>query len=146
MHAKLCIVGWILLHKLCIDGKAYAYSAPTATPATEAQESTVQWRTTPKDTALWRREPFKNIEGQNYNPSKNLKQGTIGVFPEFSLQGIMKSNGCYYAIINGSTVKSGDRLNEWTIAGISRHRVTIRRNNEKQIYDIYQGRIERGTR
>lgn len=58
----------------------------------------------------------------------------------------MKSNKHYYAIINGRTVKRGDHIGDWTIAEISRYRVTMRREKEKQIHDIYQGRIDRGTR
>jgi hypothetical protein len=58
----------------------------------------------------------------------------------------MKSNNHYYAIINGRTVKPGDKVDGWSIAEISRYRVTIRRDKEKQIYDIYQGKIDRGTR
>jgi len=58
----------------------------------------------------------------------------------------MKSNKRRYAIINGRTVKTGDHVDGWTIAEISSHRVTLRREKEKQIYDIYQGRIDRGSR
>lgn len=62
------------------------------------------------------------------------------------LQGIMKINRHYYAVINGRTVKSGDHVDGWTIAGIRRYRITVRREKEQRIYDIYQGRIDRGTR
>jgi len=58
----------------------------------------------------------------------------------------MKINKHYYAIINGRTIKPGDRIDGWTIAEISRFRVTLRREKEKQIFDIYQGKIDRGNR
>lgn len=74
------------------------------------------------------------------------RQGIQESVSELSLQGILKSSRSYYAIINGRTVKPGDRIDGWTISGITRHSVTVRRDNEKQVYDIFQGRIDRGSR
>lgn len=76
----------------------------------------------------------------------SVHRGALETSSELSLQGIMKINRHYYAIINGRTVKTGDQIDGWTVAKIKRYQVTIRREKEKQIYDIYQGRIDRGTR
>jgi len=146
MRAKPCIAGCTLLLALTvICAKNPVFAAPSS-PATSGAGSSAQWKSIQEDSASWRREPFKNLEDSKQLPGPAVKQGSTGASPDLVLQGIMKSNKHYYAIINGRTVKSGDRIDGWNIAEISRNRVTIRRENEKQIYDIYQGRIDRGSR
>lgn len=142
MHAKHCIIICIILLSLAVTGTEYEISAATASPATAEQHNTTQWKTIPEDSTSWRREPFKSPETLKQIPGLSAKQSS----PDFSLQGIMKSNKHYYAIINGRTVRRGDQIDGWTIAEINRYRVTIRHEKEKQIYDIYQGRIDRGSR
>lgn len=103
-----------------------------------------QWKFTPEDSTTWKREPFKKTEGAQKTPQSSAKSAFTS--SDVVLQGILKSNARFYAIINGTTVKSGDRIDGWTVAQISRHRVILRRDKETQIQDIYQGKIDRGTR
>lgn len=146
MRAKPYLAGCTLLLALTVIGAKNHVSAAPASPAASGTGSPAQWKSIQEDSASWRREPFKNLEDSKQLPGPTVKQGSTGSSPDLFLQGIMKSNKHYYAIINGRTVKSGDRIDDWNIAEISRYRVTLRREKEKQIYDIYQGRIDRGTR
>ena len=146
MRAKPCIIGSTLLLALTVAGAEYSFSTATASPAPAGHTSVPEWKSTPEDPSSWRREPIKSPIAPKRIPGQSLKQVSSGVSTELVLQGIMKSNKHYYAILNGRTVKPGDHMDGWTIAEISRYRVIIRRDKEKQIYDIYQGRIDRGTR
>ena len=110
------------------------------------QQPIPQWKSTPEDSTTWRREPFKSTEDISKGTMANGKTTTVTSSPELNLQGILKSNTGYFAIINGTTVKPGNRIEGWTISEISRHRVTLSREKEKLAYDIYQGKIDRGTR
>jgi hypothetical protein len=123
-----------------------AGAALTASPVSAGQGKNSQWKSIPEDSTSWQREPFKNLEPAALGKGTSANQGISRTSPDLALQGIMKSNNHYYAIINGRTVKPGDKVDGWSIAEISRYRVTIRRDKEKQIYDIYQGKIDRGTR
>ena len=147
MRAKPCIVGCTLLLALtAAAGAKHFVLAASASPAVSGNASTAQWKSVSEDSASWRREPFTKSEGIAPAMGSPAKPGATGASPDISLQGIMKSNKRYYAIINGRTVKPGDYIDEWKVVEISSYRITIRREKEKQIYDIYQGRIERGTR
>ncbi len=125
--------------------KSDVRAATSATPVPTATESGAHWKSTPEDPSPWRREPFKKPELESKG-STVTRQGIQETAGELSLQGILKSSRNYYAIINGRTVKTGERIDGWTISGITRHNVTVSRNNEKQVYDIFQGRIDRGSR
>lgn len=142
MHAKPYIVGCLLLLTLSVVWSDFSIAAP----ASAGIGSMPQWKTIPEDSTTWRREPFKSPEGPKRGSAPSAKQGLIAGSADIALQGIMKSNKHYYAIINGKTVKPGDHIEGWSVAEISRYRVTLRREKEKQIYDIYQGTIDRGTR
>lgn len=147
MCSKTCIACCILLLTLSIANGQHAVAAATAAPAAAGPGSTAQLKSIPEDSNAWRREPFKSPEESTHvAPPPAAKQGSTGASTDLALQGILKSSKHYYAIINGRTVKSGDHIEGWTIAEINRYRVTVRRQKEKQIYDIYQGRIDRGTR
>lgn len=111
---------------------------------TPASQGAAVWKTEPEDTRAWPREPFRKLEGPKAAASP--LQGVPGMTNSIVLQGIMKIDRHFYAVINGRTVRTGDHIDEWTIAGITRHRVTLRSDKEQQIYDIYQGRINRGTK
>jgi hypothetical protein len=117
----------------------------TSCPAapTTASKAAPSWKSEPEDPHGWAREPFKKIEVSK-TPS-GMQVSSAGV-DDITIQGIMKIDKHYYAIINGRTVKTGDRIDEWAITKISRHRVTVRREKEQQTFDIYQGRINRGTK
>jgi hypothetical protein len=121
-----------------VDPVASSYAAPP--PAAQAAPS---WKTEPEDPNTWPHEPFKKIE----DPKALLRaDGALVDTSDLVIQGIMKIDKHYYAIINGITVKPGNRIDDWVIVNISRHRVTVRREKEKQTYDIYQGKINRGTK
>jgi hypothetical protein len=121
-------------------------AASTVSPISSSHVGTAQWKPIQEDSTPWQREPFKNLDSLARLPGQPAKQGFTGASPDFALHGIMKSRKHFYAIINGRTVKSGDSIDGWSVAEISRYRVTLRREKEKQVYDIYQGRIDRGTR
>jgi hypothetical protein len=68
-------------------------------------------------------------------------------YQEIQLQGIMQAGKAFHALINGRTVKAGDRVGGSTINHISRYQVVLlNERKEKVIYDIYQGRIDRGKK
>jgi hypothetical protein len=146
MRTKPCIVGTLLLLALTCAGSKYAFTATTAVSASVKSENPAQWKTIPEDSTRWRREPFKSSESPKDVPKSPVTQRIAGESSDLSLQGIMTSNKHYYAIINGRTVKPGDHIDGWTIADISRQRVTVKREKEKQIYDIYKGRLDRGIK
>ena len=63
----------------------------------------------------------------------------------FQLQGIMLAGKRFHALINGRSVKVGDTISGVTVKQISRYQVVVlNERKEKIIYDIYQGRIDRG--
>ena len=146
MRANSCIAGCTLLLVLNLGTAQHAFSAAAPSPASSGQVAVPRWKSITEDPATWRREPFRNPVTSKSGP------GTPGAFVPaaassgLALQGIMKSNTRYYAIINGTTVRAGDRIDGWSVAAISSYRVTLRRDKEQQIYDIYQGKIDRGTR
>jgi len=146
MHAKPCIIGCTLLLALSVSGVDHALSVTVGQPATAGHAGTALWKTIPEDATAWRREPFKGTDALKSITAPTTKQSSLAVPSELELQGIMKSNTHFYAIMSGRTVKTGDHVEGWTIDSISRHRVTLHRKDEKQIYDIYQGRIDRGSR
>jgi hypothetical protein len=146
MGAKSSIAGCILLLALTVSGAKHSVSASAASSATAVHGTIPQLKTIPGDTASWRREPFKSPAITDHITAPSVKHSPAGTSPDLDLQGIMMSNHHNYAIINGRSVKRGDHINEWTVTDISRRRVTLRREKEKRIYDIYQGRIDRGTR
>lgn len=146
MYSKTRITGFILLVALTAGSGKPAVSAVTAAPAAAGTVPAAQFITIPEDANAWRREPFKNPEEPKRMTGPPAKQASTGTSSELALRGILQSGRHFYAVINGRTVRTGDQIEGWTIAEISRYRVTVRRQNEKQIYDIYQGRIDRGTR
>jgi hypothetical protein len=121
-------------------------TAATPPSAPTRHENQTQWKNIPEDTNPWRREPFKSPDTAKNVPALSSVQKSTAGTPDLLLQGIMNKNKHFYAIINGRTVKPGDSIEGWSVAEISRYRVTVRREKEKRIYDIYQGRIDRGTR
>lgn len=147
MHIKPIIVAYSLFLTLSMAGFSQTLSAGAASGAVTVNQATPKWKSIPEDQNSWRREPFKYPETTKHNTSQQDRQNpTTGEMSDLDLQGIMKSNKNYYALINGRTIKTGDRIDGRVVTGISRHRVTLRRENEKQTFDIYQGKIDRGTR
>lgn len=125
----------------------HALCAPAPSPVKPASASQPAGKNTlPEDSGAWRREPFKPLEGPKQPAGQTLPGALQLAQPDLLLQGIMKSGNRYYAIVNGRTVRAGDRIEGWTVSGISRYQAVFRRDKEKAIYDIYQGKTDRGNR
>jgi hypothetical protein len=108
-----------------------------------------------EDSAKWRRDPFmankKNVTGTPALKTIPIKKAAAETKKEqeidIDLQGIMQSDNSFHALINGRNVKTGDTIDGITIKEISRFNVVgINERKEKVIYDIYQGRIDRGKK
>lgn len=116
-----------------------------STPSTSISEDSGVWRRDPfigavkkgGGTSSTRGLPVKGLTGY----SKQLKERA----EDIHLEGIMQTDRAFHALINGRTVKTGDAISGVTIKEISRYQVVVlNENKEKIIYDIYQGRIDRG--
>jgi hypothetical protein len=108
-----------------------------------------------EDSGAWRRDPFIGAvkKGEGTSSTKGLPvKGLTGYSKQqkeqaedIHLQGIMQTDRAFHALINGRTVKTGDAISGVTVKEISRHRVVVlNENKEIIIFDIYQGRIDRG--
>jgi hypothetical protein len=107
-----------------------------------------------EDSGSWRRDPFIGSlkKGDNPPTAKAIQQNRPGAaLPkreqdmDIQLQGILQTGKSFHALINGRTVKAGDTFDAVTIKQINRYQVVLlNEHNEKIIYDIYQGRIDRG--
>lgn len=103
-----------------------------------------------QDPSAWKRNPFANGTKQ-VKPTTPATTAGIGrhTVPEqsFHLQGIMQVNKNYHALVNGMTVKRGDVIGSMTIKEITRYKVVVQNDRKEKItYDIYQGRIDRGSK
>lgn len=109
-----------------------------------------------EDSAKWRRDPFmankKNVTGSSAPKTVPIKKNVVENKKEpeidIDLQGIMQSGDSFHALINGRNVKAGDNIGgDITVKEISRFNVVVvNERKEKIIYDIYQGRIDRGKK
>lgn len=128
---------------------ATAESAQTQNTAQQTQAVAVS-----RDSGPWRREPFigsskkstaaPTARGSQLIPGKE-PSGRHGLDEDIHLQGIMQADNAFHAMINGRSVKAGDTIGSTTIREISRFRVVVvNGRKEKVVYDIYQGRIDRG--
>jgi len=144
MRDKSFIYACILLSALSFFSAPHPAAGKEPIKAPGTTPPIPQWKFTPEDFTTWKREPFKKSEGTQKTSQASAKAPFTS--SDVVLQGILKSNTRFYAIINGITVKPGDHIEGWTVAQISRHRVILRRDKETQIQDIYQGKIDRGTR
>ncbi|MFA7402711.1 MAG: hypothetical protein WC007_01860 [Pelobacteraceae bacterium] len=107
-----------------------------------------------EDSGSWRRDPFIGSlkKGDHPPTAKTIQQNRPGAaLPkreqdmDIQLQGILQTGTSFHALINGRTVKAGDTFGAVTVKQISRYQaVLLNERNEKIIYDIYQGRIDRG--
>lgn len=104
-----------------------------------------------EDLSTWKRDPFIGSLNKGAVPTtaKGIPLKTGAVLPnqeqDIQLQGIMKADKRYHVLINGRSVKAGDTFGGVTVKEISRYRVVLlNERKEKIIYDIYQGRIDRG--
>ena len=109
-----------------------------------------------EDSAGWRRDPFigKIKKSAAFTSTKAIPlktgaghQNREQLQVDIQLQGIMQADKKFHALINGRSVKAGDMIDGVTIKEISRYRVVVLNDRkEKIIYDIYQGRIDRGVK
>ena len=104
-----------------------------------------------EDSGTWRREPFigslKKGDGTPAAKAVQIKSSVGASKQELDihLQGIMQADKKFHALINGRTVKAGDMIGGGIVKQITRYQVVLLTENKEQIvYDIYQGRIERG--
>jgi hypothetical protein len=131
---------------------ATAHAATPVKPVAETKDQSQHHKVVAEDSVKWRRDPFgggsvKSEKGQAGRIQAGMKTvATISAAPDLNVQGIMQADSAFHALINGRVVKAGDKLDGVTIKEISRYRVTVQseNNKEKTIYDIYQGRIDRG--
>jgi hypothetical protein len=118
---------------------------------TAAQPATSNASVINEDSSPWRRDPFigktKKLPAANTGTPKlnGYKTGITTVQDEeISLQGIMKTDNAYHALINGRVVKAGNNIGTLVIKQISRYQVVLQNEKkERLVYDIYQGRIDK---
>jgi hypothetical protein len=140
MRARILYSLFLSFGFLAIGMSAGISSASTSPSASHHGNA---WKPEPEDSLPWPREPFKKLD--TLKPQQKLS-GSPMISPDITIQGIMKVDKHFYALINGRAVKTGDRIDELTIVNIYRDRIIVRRDKELQTYDIYQGRINRGTK
>jgi len=128
----------------------------SATEAAQSPASSAALRTpvsASEDSGTWRRDPFIGSVNKSTGPpaTKGIPLKTGAGVPNkeqeqnFQLQGIMLAGKRFHALINGRSVKVGDTISGVTVKQISRYQVVVlNERKEKIIYDIYQGRIDRG--
>jgi hypothetical protein len=84
-----------------------------------------------KETA-WARNPFLPVE-KPLSPGPVRKSGEAEKIspPSVELQGIIRSEGGFLAIINGERRKEGSFVSGWKLVKIDNYRVWLRRGGEK---------------
>ena len=144
-YRAITIASSLLLCTVTVEAAQAAAVSPSPIPAVSISA----------DPGIWRRDPFIGSmkKGAVTLPVKTIQLKTAaGVqmqdqYQEIQLQGIMQAGKAFHALINGRTVKTGDRVGGSTINHISRYQVVLlNERKEKVIYDIYQGRIDRGKK
>lgn len=95
---------------------------------------------TSQQPAPWQRDPFirTNKKSTAAPPAKN---GVKLESREVNLQGIMKVNDKYFAVINGRVVGVGNKLNGISVKSISRTAVVVEDETGKNKIDIYKGLV-----
>ena len=130
-----------------------ANAASPADPISTREKNKPQRSVVPEDSDKWRRDPFAIAVAAKIEKPRigKIPAGSIKLEqerqPDLNIQGIMQADKAFHALINGRVVKAGDKLDGLTIREISRYQVVVQGyNKEKSIYDIYQGRIDRGEK
>lgn len=86
-----------------------------------------------KDKSRWRRDPFIYSETesrQGRKPVGDKKDANVKIV----LQGIMKTKGKFYALVNGDVVKKGDRIEGMLVEDIFKDGILLRdRDKQKKI-------------
>jgi len=117
-------------------------------------------KNTPTDSINWRKDPFlfkekssslkfPRVNGFASKTSGNMKDAKKNAeSPDFNIQGILKAdNSKYNALINGRIVKVGDIIDDYKVLNIKRYEIVLQKDKEKKIvYDIYQGKLDRGIK
>lgn len=127
------------------------HAGALAAAASPAEKEQLRRTHVAEDSGIWRRDPFgipgatKNVKLRDgRTPPVSIKTEQEQQ-PELNIQGIMLADKTFHALINGRVVKAGDKVDGVTISEISRYQVTVQdKNKKKSVYDIYQGRIDRG--
>jgi predicted house-cleaning NTP pyrophosphatase (Maf/HAM1 superfamily) len=88
----------------------------------------------------WQRDPFIGAD-KKASGSQSAKILVKPERPEINLQGIMKVNDKYFAVINGRVVGVGNRLNGTTIKRISRTAIVVEDETGRNKIDIYKGLV-----
>ena len=107
------------------------------------------------DSGTWRRDPFigslkksggaPTAKGVTPKSATGLPKQSLEQENNIQLQGIMQTDKRFHALINGRSVKAGDAIGGVTVKQITRYQVVlVNERKETIIYDIYQGRIDRG--
>lgn len=136
----------LVILMICVSVTSHA---ATQLPSTPLADTSAQPKIA-KDSSTWRRDPFGAAEKSNAQAPITrgalkppvIKPQTVNIV----LQGILKSDNRFHALINGRIVKAGDQFDGLTIIRIERYKVIIKQESDNQIFDIYQGKIERGTK
>lgn len=135
---------------MAIQPDAVAEASSPLAPQASPQS---QHKTVPEDIGKWRRDPFigtgaiKNNVPKAALPAEKKQLTEPPGSTEINLQGIMRADKAFHALINGRVVKTGDKLDGVTIKEISLFLVVVQNDKkEKVTYDIYQGRIDRGKK
>lgn len=134
-------------------------SAPHVTSSMAASVAPASHISVNEDSGAWRRRnPFiesttgtKNGSSAAIAKHSPLLSGVSvpGHIPDgdIHVQGIMQADRKFHALINGVTVKAGDIIGGVTVKEIHRYNVVVlNERKEKIVYDIYQGRIDRGKK
>jgi hypothetical protein len=112
-----------------------------------------------EDNARWKRDPFAGTSKKTVTmPPSGAKTSahlvkmmngktavTATPEEELQLQGILKVDGSYHALVNGQVIKPGGMIAGVTVTTIKRYGIVVKTGGkETREYDIYQGRIDRG--
>jgi hypothetical protein len=95
---------------------------------------------TPQPNAPWQRDPFIKTRRKAIS-APSAKYGVKLENREVTLQGIMKVNDKYFAIINGRVVGVGNKFEGITVKRISRTAVIIEDETGINKIDIYKGLV-----
>ncbi len=93
-----------------------------------------------QQSAPWQRDPFTRTN-KKASAAPPAKKSVTLENREVNLQGIMKVNDKYFAVINGRVVGVGNKLNGITIKSISRTAVVVEDETGRNKIDIYKGLV-----
>jgi hypothetical protein len=115
---------------------AAAQAADTAASAPASSRQQV----IPRDAGSWGRDPFLHRSDARGATSPPVGK-PLPHLPahEVAVQGVMRVDGRYFALVNGRVVKAGDRIDRLQVEKISRYRVVVKDDAGRRTIDIYAG-------